>query len=182
MNNLKPMLFLIPVIALILAGILYFYFLKRVADKGVFKRLIFTIAAVAFLLNLIWEIVQMPLYKDGSYSLSHITFCALASVADALMVVLIYLGVALIYKSPLWIEDIKWQPVVFIILIGGVGAVLAEMRHLSSGSWAYSPSMPIVPLVNVGLSPVLQFMFLPLLSFHLSNYFIKNKWNEKTKN
>lgn len=179
MNNLKPMLFLIPVIALILAGILYFYFLKRVADKGVFKRLVFTMAAVAFLLNLIWEIVQMPLYKNGSYSLSHITFCALASVADALMVVLIYLGVALIYKSPFWIEDTKWQQAVLVILIGGVGAVLTEMRHLSSGSWAYSPSMPIVPVGNVGLSPLLQFMFLPLLSYHLSKYFVKNKWKRK---
>ena len=173
MNNLKPMIFLIPVIALVLAGILYFYFLKQVVVKGVFKNLVFTMAAAAFLLNLIWEIVQMPLYKDGSYSLSHITFCALASVADALMVVLIYLGVALIYKSPLWIKDLKWQQVVLVILIGGVGAVLAEMRHLSLGSWAYSALMPIVPVANVGVSPVLQFMFLPLLSYHLSRYFIK---------
>lgn len=179
MNNLKPMVFLIPIIALILACIIFFYFLKRVADKRVFKRLVFTIANVAFLLNLIWEIVQMPLYKNGSYNLSEITFCTLASVADALMVVLIYLGIALIYKSPFWIEDIKWQQLLLVILIGGVGAVLAEMRHLSSGSWAYSPSMPIVPLANVGLSPLLQFMILPLLSYRLSNYFIKNKWNRK---
>ncbi len=176
MNNLKPMLFLIPVIALILVGILYFYFLKRVTDKRVFKRLVFVMAPVAFLLNLVWEIVQMPLYMNGSYSFSEITCCILASVADTLMVALIYLGVALIYKSPLWIEDIKWQQVVLVILIGGVGAVLAEMRYLSTGIWTYSASMPIVPVANVGMSPLLQFMFLPLLSYHLSKYCIKNKW------
>ena len=29
MNNIKPVIFLIPVIALVLTGILYFYFLKK---------------------------------------------------------------------------------------------------------------------------------------------------------
>lgn len=55
-----------------------------------------------------------------------------------------------------------------MVLIGGAGAVLSEMRHLSLGSWAYDDSMPIIPLVNVGISPVLQFMLLPLLSYKLS--------------
>ena len=53
------------------------------------------------------------------------------------------------------------------MLTGGIGAVAAEIRNLSAGSWAYSKSMPIIPFLNVGLSPVLQFMLLPAIIFYL---------------
>lgn len=174
MNNIKPVIFLIPVIALVLTGILYFYFLKKATNKNIFKRLVLKITIIALLLNLIWELVQMPLYKGPSYSIKQIAFCTLASVADALMVLLLYFGVAFIFRNPLWIQHLKWQQITIVILIGGTGAVLAEMRHLSSGSWAYDNSMPIIPFVNVGISPVLQFMILPLLIYFLSSNRLKN--------
>ncbi len=179
MNNLKPVIFLIPVIALFLTGILYFYFLKKATNKNIFNRLVFTITSIALLLNLIWELVQMPLYKGSSYSIKQIAFCTLASVADALMVLLLYFGVAFIFSSPLWIQHLKWQQITIVILIGGTGAILAEMRHLSSRSWAYDNSMPIIPFVNVGISPVLQFMILPLLIYLLSFYRLKNAGENK---
>ena len=59
-----------------------------------------------------------------------------------------------------------------------VEAVLAELRHLSSGSWGYADSMPIIPIINVGISPVLQFMVLPLLIYFLSFLRIK-KYGKK---
>ena len=124
-------------------------------------------------MNLIWELVQMPLYKDALYDVQHIAFCALASIADALMVLLLYLAVALIFRNPLWIRYLKWQQIGIVILIGGIGAVLAEMRHLSLGSWAYADSMPIIPIVSVGISPFLQFMVLPLLIYFLSFLLLK---------
>ena len=179
MNNLKPVIFLIPFIALFLTGILYFYFLKKATNKNIFKRFVFSITIIALLLNLIWELVQMPLYKGSSYSIEQIAFCTLASVADALMVLLLYFGVAVIFRSPLWIQHLKWQQITLVILIGGTGAVLAEMWHLSSGSWAYDNSMPIIPFVNVGISPVLQFMILPLLIYFLSFYRLKNARENK---
>ena len=168
MNNIKPVIFLIPVIALVLTGILYFYFLKKATNKNIFKRLVLKITIIALLLNLIWELVQMPLYKGSSYSIEQIAFCTLASVADALTVLLLYFGVAFIFRSPLWLQHLKWQQITIVILIGGTGEVLAEMWHLSSGSWAYDNSMPIIPFVSVGIAPVLQFMILPLLIYFMS--------------
>jgi len=58
--------------------------------------------------------------------------------------------------------------IALLILIGGIGAVLAERRHLIAGSWNYSASMPVIPIAEAGLSPVIQFMLLPLLIFKLS--------------
>ena len=168
MNNLNPLNFLVPVIALTLVVLLFIYLLKKVDDKAVFKRFVFTALVLAFLLNFAWEVIQMPLYKDASFNLGHIAFCALASVADAIMVLLIYFCFALIYKKPLWVEVLTAPRIFILMLVGAVGAIVAEMRHVSAGTWAYDNSMPILPVVDVGLSPVLQFMLLPALIYYLS--------------
>ena len=165
---MKPILFLIPVIALTLTGILYYYFYKKNNNKKGYNKLVFTIATFAFLFNLTWELIQIPLYKAGSYSIEHMAFCALASVADAILVLLLFFGTAVLFRNLFWIQDKKWQQMVIVILLGATGAVLGEMRHLSIGSWAYADSMPIIPVVNVGITPVLQFMILPLLVYRIS--------------
>lgn len=174
MNDLKPIIFLVPVTALLLASLLYFYLLKRAADKRTFNRFVLIVAVLAFLLNFAWELIQMPLYERSSFSMDHVVFCALGSVADAIMVLLLYFGLAFIFNNPLWIEHLKWQRIVLAILIGGTGAILGEIRHLSLGSWAYADSMPIIPVVNVGISPVLQFMTLPFLSYFFSFYYMES--------
>ena len=172
---MKPIIFLLPIIALTLGAILYVLSLKAATEKKVFKRFIFNVGIIAFVLNLVWELIQTPLYKDGSYSISHITFCALGSVADSIMVLLLYLVLALIFRNPFWVQHVKWQMITLVILTGGIGAILSERRHISIGSWAYADSMPIIPFLNVGLSPVLQFMILPLSTYLLSLKMMRQK-------
>ena len=168
MDNLKPIIFLFPVIALTLIIVLYIYLLKKATNRKVFNRFVLTITILAFLLNFSWELIQMPLYNIASFTINHMTFCALGSVADAIMVLLIYFGLAVIFKNPLWIHPVQRQRVIIVILIGGIGAALSEMRHLSLGNWAYSDLMPLIPIISVGISPVLQFMVLPILTYILS--------------
>ncbi len=112
--------------------------------------------------------LQMPLYKNMSLSWQSTLFCALASVADMLMVLLLYNAFTIFTKSSFWVFSISVKQTVLLILIGGIGAVLGERRHLIAGSWNYSDAMPIIPLAEAGLSPVLQFMLLPWLIFKLS--------------
>lgn len=174
MNTMKPIIFLFPVIALILVSILYFSLLKNATDKKVFNCYIFIITVLAFLLNFAWELIQIPLYKNAYYNVAHIAFCALASVADVIMVLLLYFVFALIFKNLQWIQHLKWQRLVIVILIGGAGAALAEIWHLSSGNWEYADSMPIIPIANVGISPVMQFMVLPLIVYFISFLLLNN--------
>ncbi len=174
MNEIKPIIFLVPVIVLILITAIYFYLLKKTTDTKAYKNFIFIMIVLAFLLNYAWELIQIPLYKNPAYNFKHIAFCALASLADVLMVLLLYFGLALIFKNPFWIQPLKLYRVVVLVLIGGAGAVLSEMWHLSLGSWAYDNSMPLIPVVNVGIAPVLQFMILPLLIYFLSSKRLKN--------
>lgn len=173
MKTLQPLIFLIPVVALTLVVIFYFIIQKKATDKILFKRFTFITLLLAFILNFAWEIIQGPLYIGFTYSISHIAFCGLASVADAIMVLLIYFVMTIIYKDPLWIKHINLPRSLILILIGGVGAILAEMRHLSLGSWAYAQSMPVLPFVYAGLSPVFQFMLLPGLIFYISSILFK---------
>ena len=158
---------------MILTVILYFSFLEKARNKNTFKKFVFIIILFAFLLNFAWEIIQIPLYKNSSYSLMHITFCALASVADAIVVLLIYLVLGFIFKNSLWIQKLTWYKVLLIISIGGTGAALTEIWYLSLANWSYADAMPIIPVVNVGLSPILQFMILPLLVYRLSFNFLE---------
>ncbi|MEO6136116.1 MAG: hypothetical protein ABIP35_13250 [Ginsengibacter sp.] len=133
-----------------------------------FNRFVITTIFLAFVFNVAWEILQIPLFKGGVYEWQHILFCVLASVADVLTVLLIYFGFALIYKNALWVKSVHTTRIILLILTGGAGAVLAEVWHLSIGTWSYAGTMPLIPIVNVGLSPVLQFMILPILIYRLS--------------
>ena len=174
MNDIKPVIFLVPLIVLILVSSFYFYLLKKITDTKAFNKFIFIMITLAFLLNFAWEFIQIPFYKNAVYDINHIAFCALGSLADVLMVLLLYFGIAWIFKNPFWIQPLKLYRVVILVLIGGAGAVLSEMRHLSLGSWGYDDSMPIIPVAHVGIAPVLQFMILPLLIYFLSFNRLKN--------
>ncbi len=174
MNNLNISTFLVPVIALILVGLFYNYFSEKAPNKIVYRHFIILVTILAFLLNLAWELIQGPLYEGYRYDVQHIAFCALASIADAVMVLLIYFALALIFKNPLWVQNLSVSRILLVMLIGGVGAILAEIRHLSAGNWDYAESMPIIPFVEAGLSPVLQFMLLPPLIYYLSFRFLKS--------
>ncbi|MEO7312721.1 MAG: hypothetical protein ABIX01_20220 [Chitinophagaceae bacterium] len=173
MKNLSPAIFIVPLTALTLLVIGYFNLLKKVIKKAAFKRFVLITTVLAFVLNIVWEFVQMPLYRDAAFDAQHIAFCLLASVADAIMVLLLYFVFAIIYKQPFWIKYLNILRAFMLVVIGGIGAILAEMRHLSQGNWAYDSSMPILPFVNVGLSPLLQFMLLPVIIYYVSFYFLK---------
>jgi uncharacterized membrane protein len=175
MKNLSTVVFIIPFIALILAVLGYLILLKKETSKAQFKQLVFIIIIAAFVLNFIWEMLQMPFYKGMENNLQSAAVCALAAIADAIMVLLIYFCFAFVYKKVFWVQQLSFFRISMLALVGGIGAILAELRHTALGTWTYNKSMPLLPFNNVGLIPVLQFMILPVCIFYLSNRFIKIK-------
>ena len=152
MEELSLGIFVVPTIALTLVILGYLYFAKQVTDIGEYRRFVFAVAVTSFMLNFIWELAQGPLYEGFEYDLKHISFCALASVADMLMVFILLL-----------------------VLVGFFGAILAEVWHTARGDWAYVDAMPRLPVAEVGISPVLQFTILPWLIFLICKKFIMEK-------
>lgn len=174
---MKIIVVLIPLIALLFTVIFYRILFKKSEDKKIFKQFILIISLTSFILNEIWELVQMPLYKQAIYNMGHIAFCTLAAIADMIMILLLYLGFAFIYKNPFWIRQSNWSKILRVMFVGAVGAVLSEKRHLLFGSWSYDESMPIVPFVDVGLTPFLQFFLLPVIIYFLSHRIISKLYN-----
>lgn len=172
MSNLSPGMFIAPIIALTGVVSLYVFFLKRAADKSAFRQFIGWGGAVAFLLSYAWELAHCPLYEGCVYDRPHAAFLGLASLADTIMVALLYFGFALVYKNGFWIQSLTLSRTVWLMFVGGIGAAVAETAHLSAGNWIYTDQMPLI--FSVGLTPLLQFSMLPLLiywlSFYLSRY------------
>jgi hypothetical protein len=175
MDNFGIGIFIIPTIVLSLVMLLYFYFKSKVKHKNPYRKMVISIAATAFMLNLIWEVGQGSLYEGFEYDWQHVSFCALASIADMLMVLILLFGFGLIYKNVFWFRNMGIEKISLIMLGGGIGAILAEIWHTASGDWLYAETMPLLPLVDVGLSPVLQLMVLSWLIFLISMQILKRK-------
>lgn len=170
-------MFVTPAIALTVIVSLYVFFLKRAPDKSAFSRFIGQSAVLAFLLNYAWELGHCTLYKGFVYDGPHIAFLGLASPADTIMAGLLYFGFALIYRNGFWIQHLTVSRTVWLILVGGLGAAVSEMAHLSAGNWIYTDRMPLV--FGIGLTPLLQFSMLPLLIYRLSLYLSGHHYPEK---
>jgi hypothetical protein len=172
MLALSPGILIIPIFSLVLVSILFIHFYKKVIDKSKYKRMILTIALIGFVLNLIWELVHGPLYKEFKYDFSHISFCTLASITDMLTLLLLFFVFSLVLKNVNWIEQLSFSNVLLLMLVGALSSTLVEIWHINRGDWLYAKSMPLIPIVKAGVSPVLQFTILPLIIFIISKKII----------
>jgi hypothetical protein len=117
--------------------------------------------------NLLWEAAQFPLYTvwyEGSrghqlLALLHGTVGDVFISAAALMASLVIFG------DKTWPARAFWR-VGVPMLVFGLGYTVysewinVEVRH----TWAYSRLMPTVPPLGTGLSPLLEWLVVPVLA------------------
>lgn len=125
-----------------------------------------SIFIISFILNLIWENLHSFLYLG--YKGGKITEFILlrATLGDAIMITLISFPFIFLnsFKKYTWI----------IIPIGIILAVSIEWYALGTGRWGYNEYMPIVPYLEVGLTPLIQLGVLGYISVCLERYINKN--------
>ncbi len=113
----------------------------------------------AFVLNLIWENAHSFLYV--SYQGASITEAVLirAATFDALFItgLFILFSRAAFFKKRLWLS----------LVIGIIFAVTLEIFALQTGRWQYNSLMPIIPFLNVGLTPSIQLGLLGYLAIQI---------------
>lgn len=168
MKGLTGDMFIVPTIALMTTIGLFIFFYQRTEDKRIYIRFLMRIVIISFLLNSIWELAHSPLYKWHQYDFQHVSICVLASLADTVMVFILLFLFGLIYKDIFWIRNLSTGRAVILLLVGAIGAIIGEMWHTFRGDWLYADSMPLIPIIRVGLLPVLQFALLPLIIFIVS--------------
>jgi hypothetical protein len=118
--------------------------------------------------NFPWEMAQAYLYAPMGNWVMATTRCFGAAIVDGGIVIGIAVAGALIFRSRDWFRRLGIGRALFTVVAGGSVAVLIEHFSLSAGRWDYGPLMPIIPLLGVGLVPVIQMMMLPLAVFRMA--------------
>lgn len=123
------------------------------------------IVIFGFLLNFVWEILQVPLFAEmkEKQHWDGVRVCTIATFGDIAILLIAYWLVAS-FRGRDWIVKTKGRAVTSFVGISLVLSVLIEVvmtRYLHH--YSYAPNMPIIPGIGVGLSPFLQWLTLPPL-------------------
>lgn len=119
---------------------------------------------LALPLELLWEIAQLPLYDVWHqdkwsyilYGLAHCTF------GDLLILLATYELVALFTGGRTWYRSAPVTRSLLFTLLGVAYTVYSELMNVRiKGTWGYTDLMPIVPLLNIGGTPFLQWLLIP---------------------
>lgn len=132
------------------------------------RNMEFNVVMFALLLNLPWEILQAPLFAgmaDAPFA-DAIQGCARGTAGDAVILLLAYWTVSAIAGSRQWILDPS-NGQLTLLVVPGVVVTLAIESLATRGywvhTWGYARTMPVVPVIEVGITPLIQWGILPLL-------------------
>ncbi len=121
----------------------------------------------AALAHLTWELVQLPLYTIwNAGTRGEIAFAVVHCTAGDVLIALSTLGLALVITRSSESADWNLLAVGGLTMVLGVGyTIMSERVNTARGYWAYADAMPVVPGINVGVSPVAQWLVIPVLIF-----------------
>lgn len=131
-----------------------------------------SVAVVSFVLNYIWEMVQMPLFTTGrgqpfpsdiAFAVQH---CFIPTLGDVLVAGGTLVAGWMVYRRVDWIRQLSTRDVLVISVVLVVVAIFVEVVNVHFlHRWAYSRLMPVVPVLGVGGLPMVQLALLTLLTF-----------------
>lgn len=122
--------------------------------------------------NLAWEIAQLPLYTIGlDGTLGERTFAVLHCTGGDVLIATITLlvAVALVGRRE-WPRSSTtfWRVAALTVGLGVTYTIFSEWFNIGIlASWAYSDLMPVVPPFGTGVSPLLQWIVIPVAAFLL---------------
>jgi len=131
-------------------------------------RTIATVFILAVIINYPWELAHSPLYEGMSdFSLAS-WHCFVASLGDGLLVLLIFgVGWAALRRRD-WFVNPGRRGYLLMLAVGLVIGIVVEWAAVHvMGRWAYTQQMPMIPIFNIGLTPLAQMIALPPLIFRV---------------
>ena len=126
------------------------------------------LSIVAGMLHFVWEALHLQLYTSYAALGNGWALVFFASAGDVLYTLLILALVTLIRGDPNWIQQPKANEYLATALLGGLVACMVEYKALAFHRWAYAAAMPIVPLIGIGLSPLLQMILLTPTALYIA--------------
>ena len=123
---------------------------------------------VIALFNLAWEFLHMPLYQLWETgSVYEIAYAAIHCTGGDILIAFFSLIAALVITGHKDWRTLNSSGVVIItVLLGFLYTAFSEWLNIEiRASWAYRDLMPVIPIINMGLSPALQWLVVPLTGF-----------------
>ena len=122
-------------------------------------------SALAFGLNLVWEIAQVRLYTiwntaEGvtiAWALLHCT------VGDVIIALTLFALAGLAFRDVDWPSSRPWAGGAMVVIGTLAFTVWSEWRNVyRAGNWAYTANMPTI--FGIGLAPLLQWLIVPTIT------------------
>jgi hypothetical protein len=125
--------------------------------------------AIAFVVNLIWEMLQMPFYEGLRFDdLRSYLICLRAAFGDANISLVVFVLGRFLFGKWDWPQKLTFVKAHYAGALGAGIAIGIERHALAKSRWAYTNLMPVIPRIAVGVIPVLQLMILPYLGYVIS--------------
>ena len=118
-----------------------------------------------------WEMLQAPAFTGMPRDWPAATaVCALATVGDGMVVLALFAFGVLVFRDQCWFSPPRAGRYAVVVGAGVVAQVAIEwIMVYRLGRWGYARWQPIVPLLGVGILPVLQpIVLLPLVFLALA--------------
>lgn len=119
---------------------------------------------LALPLQLLWEIAQFPLYTVWHqnnwgyilYGLAHRTL------GELVILLILYELTAVIRRDRYWYLHSAFTSGILFTVAGVAYTVYSEIHNVRiKGTWGYTDLMHIVPVLNIGGTPFLQWLLIP---------------------
>ena len=124
------------------------------------------LAVVSLTLHGAWEYLHVSLYA-GYEHITDMPIALYATIGDVAYTLGVTFVIFLFRKN---IFTAPTRSDLFLLAVAGfLIALFVEYKALMLGRWVYLDAMPIIPILNVGLTPVLQMTILLLLSVFLTS-------------
>lgn len=131
-------------------------------------KMLVVIIALSAALHLVWENAQAPLYVGYQNFWQHFWICLSVIPGDVAITVAAYFAVAFWRRNMAFAAAVRFSDGLAVGLIATLVSAIIERYSLASGRWAYGPAMPVLPVLQIGLLPVLQMMIIPPATLYLA--------------
>lgn len=129
---------------------------------------------VAVVVNYFWEVGQGFLFEGMNSWESVWWHCFVASLGDGIIVWIIHAVGWMLFQRPDWFMAPDKSGYGVMLLTGFIIAVVVEWGavHVLQ-RWSYTEAMPVIPGLDIGITPILQMLILPPIIFYIVSVRLK---------
>lgn len=125
----------------------------------------FAFAAIA---HLVWEFAHLPLYTIWlTGTPGELVFAAVHCTGGDILITLSTIMLSLcVFGSSEWPSTRGGRVLGGAVIFGVAYTIFSEWLNIElREAWAYREMMPVIPLIDAGLSPILQWIVIPVVGY-----------------